>query len=68
MTAPNRFPMPFLMEADAAAALIVKALHRGAARVDFPWPTALAMGLYRQLPQWAYDLLAKRSHRLIGGR
>ena len=63
MTARNRFPMPFLLEADDAAERIVRGLERGRARVDFPWPMVLALGLVRLLPRPLYErafLLARR--------
>lgn len=37
MTAVNKFPMPFLMEVDRAAAIIRRGLARRKARIAFPW-------------------------------
>ncbi len=37
MTARNRFPMPGLMDADRAAAIILRGLARGRRRIVFPW-------------------------------
>ncbi|MBV9539041.1 MAG: hypothetical protein JOY70_08935, partial [Acidisphaera sp.] len=37
MTANNAFPMPGLMEADRAAALILRAIADRRVRVAFPW-------------------------------
>ena len=49
--------MPFLLEADAAAERIVKALSRRPAVYRFPWPTSLLMSLTRWMPDW---LIAKQ--------
>lgn len=38
MTAGNPFPMPFLMGADKAAAIIRRGLSRNRPRIAFPWP------------------------------
>lgn len=40
MTAVNDFPMPFLMQAERAAAIIRKGLAANRARIAFPWPMA----------------------------
>ena len=37
MTAVNKYPMPFLMEVDRAAAIIRRGLARRKARIAFPW-------------------------------
>lgn len=44
MTARNRFPMPGMMDADQAAAIILRGLASGRPRIAFPgWFAALAM-------------------------
>jgi NAD(P)-dependent dehydrogenase (short-subunit alcohol dehydrogenase family) len=50
MTAANRFPMPGLMEADRAAAIMLKGMLRNRARVAFPWWLAAAARLVGLLP------------------
>lgn len=57
MTAPNRFAMPFVMEADEAAARIVRALRRRAKVCNFPWQTAALMKLAQWAPDWALALV-----------
>ncbi len=52
MTAPNTFAMPFVLEADAAAEKIVRALLRRPKVYNFPWPTAVLMKLSRWAPDW----------------
>jgi short-subunit dehydrogenase len=56
MTAGKTHPMPLLMEPDAAARRIVRALVRRPAMYCFPWRLALLMRLSRWLPDW---LIAK---------
>ncbi len=50
MTAGNRFPMPGLMEADRAAAIILRGVAAGRRRVVFPWWLGLAARLVGRLP------------------
>jgi short-subunit dehydrogenase len=50
MTAPNRFPMPGLMDADRAASRIVHGLAAGKTRIAFPWWVAAAARLVGLLP------------------
>jgi short-subunit dehydrogenase len=40
MTAGNKFPMPFLMEADRAARIVRRGLEKNRPRIAFPWPMA----------------------------
>jgi short-subunit dehydrogenase len=51
MTDLNEFPMPFMMEVDAAADLIVRRLKKAPAIIDFPTPLVAAMRLLRILPR-----------------
>ena len=48
----NNPPMPFLLEPDAAAARILRALRRRPAVYAFPWQMSLIMRLTRWLPDW----------------
>jgi short-subunit dehydrogenase len=50
MTAENPFPMPGLMDAERAAALILRGIAAGRSRVAFPWWVALAARLLGTLP------------------
>ena len=59
MTAANRFPMPGLMEADRAAAIILRGVAAGQRRVAFPWWMGAAAALVGALPpRWSTALLA----------
>lgn len=55
MTARNPYRMPFLMDADRAAASIAGAIARGKRFHVLPWPMALVGGLLRALPRPLYD-------------
>lgn len=50
MTAKNRFPMPFLMDTEAAARRIAQGLAENRARIAFPWPMLAIMRLLESLP------------------
>ncbi len=60
MTAVNEFPMPFLMSAEKAAAIIRRGLAKNRARIAFPGPTAFAAWLAASLPPaWVDPLLTR---------
>jgi NAD(P)-dependent dehydrogenase (short-subunit alcohol dehydrogenase family) len=50
MTAANRFPMPGLMDAERAAAIILRGVGAGRMRIAFPWWMALGARLFAALP------------------
>ena len=55
MTEKNTFRMPFLMQPDAAARIIVDGIERGARVVEFPKPMSMVMRFARLLPSAVYD-------------
>ena len=55
MTAQNPYPMPFLLQPDAAARRIAKAIAHRRRFYVLPWPMALAGRLFRALPRPLYD-------------
>jgi short-subunit dehydrogenase len=60
MTAVNKFRMPWLMEADAAAALIKRRLAANPPRIAFPWPLYALVLLISWLPmRWADAILSR---------
>jgi short-subunit dehydrogenase len=65
MTAVNRFPMPFLMDAERAAAIIVRGLEENRGRIAFPWPMLALAWLIAALPDrladWVTRGLPKKS-------
>jgi NADP-dependent 3-hydroxy acid dehydrogenase YdfG len=61
MTARNRFPMPGLMDAEPAAAIVLRGLAAARVRVAFPWWMAAAARLTGLLPpRLAGTLLSTR--------
>ena len=63
LTAGNRYPMPFLTSADAAAAKFVAAIDRRASFVAYPWQMAVLAPIYRRLPNLIYDGLFAKAPR-----
>lgn len=63
MTAANDFPMPFLMGADKAAAIIRRGLAHNRARIAFPFPMYAAAWLCGALPPSWLDALMRRLPR-----
>lgn len=62
LTRKNRFPMPFLMSAERAAAIIERRLRGRRFEIVFPWPMALMMKLLRRAP---YPLFFAITRRLV---
>lgn len=60
MTARNTFHMPFLMESDVAARLMADAVLARRSHLAFPGPMAAVVWLAKRLPDWLFDLLARR--------
>jgi short-subunit dehydrogenase len=57
MTERNKFPMPLLMSADRAAAIIQRGLERNRGRIAFPWPMYAAIWFVGGLPPLLTDPL-----------
>ncbi|MEY4679284.1 MAG: hypothetical protein RLZZ276_933 [Pseudomonadota bacterium] len=66
MTDRNDFPMPFLMEADRAAALVERGLARNRARIVFPMRLYLLLRLFAALPEPLLDRIMARLPRKRG--
>lgn len=60
MTAVNDFPMPFLMEADRAAALIRRGLEKNKGRIAFPLPAHFCAWAVSLLPDAVAQALLTR--------
>lgn len=52
ITAANTCPMPFLMEADKSARIIVSRLERNVGLIAYPWPMRLLAWFGGMLPEW----------------
>jgi NAD(P)-dependent dehydrogenase (short-subunit alcohol dehydrogenase family) len=63
LTADNRFPMPFIIEADQAARSICDGLERERAEIVFPARMALLMKAARLVPACAWTALWKSISR-----
>lgn len=61
LTAKNKFPMPFLLDADKAARIMADGILAQRRRVDFPLPMTLLMSLVQMLPAFVYEPLAARA-------
>jgi len=57
LTRGNTSPMPFVMPADKAAAIIAKGLARNKGRITFPWQMVLITRLVLNLPGFLSDRL-----------
>jgi short-subunit dehydrogenase len=60
MTDVNPFPMPFMLEAEDAAARIHKGISRNKSRIMFPWQIAIPLLLLSYLPTIISDWIAAR--------
>lgn len=61
MTERNKFPMPFLMDADRAARIIRRGLARNRGRIAFPWRLYFVVWLLGSLSPTVTDPLFRRS-------
>lgn len=60
MTARNRFPMPFLMDAEEAARRTLRGIARGRTRIAYPWPTYAMARVFGALPvSWRNALFTR---------
>jgi NAD(P)-dependent dehydrogenase (short-subunit alcohol dehydrogenase family) len=60
LTAQNRFHMPFLIDAEEAAAQIERGLEAGKFEIAFPRPFAWLLKFFRILPYWLYFPVMRR--------
>jgi short-subunit dehydrogenase len=68
MTARNRYPMPFIVDADGFAERALRAIEAGDSRRVIPWPMAVVAKLLRLLPDPVFDrLLADRARKARRG-
>jgi short-subunit dehydrogenase len=67
LTAKNRFPMPFLMEPEEAARIILKGIKKDWRVIQFPGPLVGLTGILNHLPNALYDRLLQRSGTVLKG-
>jgi short-subunit dehydrogenase len=65
MTDVNEFKMPWLLEPDVAARMVLRAIDRGVKVYNFPWQLALLTHVLKRLPDWC---IAKWFPRKTDGR
>lgn len=63
MTSRNRYPMPFILQADDAARRFARAIAAGTSYTVIPWQMAIAGRVLAVLPNWLYDRLVARGGR-----
>jgi len=64
MTEKNPYPMPFRMNAEAAAEHIATLIARGRSYAVIPWQMAIVSRVLRAMPNWLYDrLFASAPHK-----
>ena len=66
LTERNRYPMPFLMSAEAFARQALRSIDKGSSYRVIPWPMGLVAKLLRALPNAVFDRVLKgrpRKHR-----
>ena len=63
MTAVNKYPMPFLLQADDAARRMAKVIDAGRAYAVVPWQMGVVAGVLRALPNPLFDALFARAGR-----
>ena len=63
MTAVNRNPMPFLLEAPEAARRIARAIAARKRLAVIPWQMRLVFFFLRRMPNWLYDRAFARAPR-----
>jgi short-subunit dehydrogenase len=63
LTAVNRHPMPFLLQAPEAARRIARAIQARKSIAVTPWQMRLVFFFLRRMPNWLYDRLFARAPR-----
>ncbi|NNM79707.1 MAG: SDR family oxidoreductase [Gallionella sp.] len=64
MTAHNPYPMPFMLDADVAAARMARAIERQTPFTVIPWQMGVVGRVLKVLPRCVYDyLFAKAPHK-----
>lgn len=59
MTDKNNFKMPFLIDVEKAADLIIDGIKSEKTLIQFPFPTSLGAKILRMIPNYLFDLISK---------
>jgi len=66
MTDKNDFKMPFLMETNKSAEIIIEGIKKEKRIIRFPLPTVIGSKLVSYMPSWLYEFLSyKQFHREV---
>ena len=60
MTDKNEFHMPFLMDVDKAAKIIIDGIKKEKQIIQFPLPTVIGSKIVKFMPDWLFDYLMSR--------
>jgi short-subunit dehydrogenase len=60
MTEANEFPMPFIVESDRAAEIIVSGIENHRQEISFPWQLILTLKFLNLLPRFLYNPIVSR--------
>ena len=60
MTEKNKFPMPFLMNAENAAKIIISGMKKEKRIIQFPLPTVLGSKLMRIVPESLFEYISRK--------
>ena len=60
MTDKNEFYMPFLMDVDKAANIIIRGIKKEKSIIQFPFPIVLGSKILGIMPNWLYDFLMSK--------
>ena len=66
MTAKNEFKMPFLMDAEKAAKIILRGIKKEKRIIQFPWQTVLGAKILKMLPDFLFDRFAAKQRKIKG--
>ncbi len=64
MTAKNEFKMPFLMDAEKAAKIILKGIKKEKRIIQFPWQTVLGAKILKLMPDFLFDKFAAKQRKI----
>lgn len=60
MTDKNEFEMPFLMDVDKAASIILKGIKKEKKIIQFPLPIVIGSKIFKVMPNWLFDYLMSK--------
>jgi short-subunit dehydrogenase len=60
MTDKNEFHMPFLMDVDRAAKIILNGIKKEKKIIQFPLPIAIGSKIMKYMPNWLFDFLMSK--------